>query len=347
MQDINNTNSQNEMKRETPYFREREVPIEVSHKSISQLLREMSNTGFQGRKLGEVVDVWEEMIRDPNLTIIMGLSGSMSTTGMWKIICWLIEKRYIDVLVSTGANISEDLYEALGGTYWKGSPLVDDEDLLRHKIDRFYDVFADEYEYRRMEEKISEFMMELDDEKVYSSREFLWLFGKWLAERGIYCIVSTAYKHGVPIYSPALVDSGYGIACIHALLKKGKRIKLDQAEDFRELLDICKDRRTGVIYIGGGVPKDFVQLMAVGRDLLRGWSNPLPHEYAVQITTDSPQWGGLSGCTLEEAVSWGKTSPKGKKVTCYCDATVALPLVAHALLERVGFTRKGPEFRFA
>jgi deoxyhypusine synthase len=333
------------MKRKTPYFREKEVPIEVGPKSISQLLREMSQTGFQGRKLGEVVEVWEEMIRDPDLTIIMGLTGSLSTTGMWKIVCWLIERRFIDILVSTGANISEDLYEALGGTYWKGSHLVDDEDLLRHKIDRFYDVFADEYEYRRMEEKVSEFMMELDDGKAYSSREFLWLFGKWLAERNIKCIVSTAYKYGVPIYSPALVDSGYGIACIHAL-RKNKRIKLDQAEDFREFLNLCKDRRTGVVYIGGGVPKDFVQLVTVARDMVRGWDKPLPHEYAIQITTDSPQWGGLSGCTLEEAVSWGKTSPRGKKVTCYCDATIALPLVAHALFERVKSARKGPKFEF-
>jgi deoxyhypusine synthase len=188
-------------------------------------------------------------------------------------------------------------------------------------------------------------MMGLDEGKAYSSREFLWLFGKWLAERNIKCIVSTAYQHGVPVYSPALVDSGYGIACIHAVMKN-KRIQLDQAEDFREFLNLCKDRRTGVIYIGGGVPKDFVQLVAVARDLVKGWENPVPHEYAIQITTDSPQWGGLSGCTLEEAVSWGKTSPRGKKVTCYCDATIALPLVAHALFERVKSKRKGPKFEF-
>lgn len=332
------------MKRKTPYFREKVVPIEVGKKSISQLLREMSNTGFQGRKLGEVVEIWEEMIRDPDLTIIMGLTGSMSTTGMWKLVCWLIERRFIDILVPTGANISEDLYEALGGTYWKGSWLVDDEDLLRHKIDRFYDVFADEYEYRRMEEKLSEFMLSLDDGKIYSSREFLQLLGKWLNERGLKCIVSTAYKHGVPIYCPALVDSGYGIACIHAM-QKGKLIRLDQAEDFREFTKLCANRRTGVIYVGGGVPKDIVQLIAVTRDLIGGWKEPKPHEYAIQITTDSPQWGGLSGCTLEEAVSWGKVSPH-KKVTCYCDATIALPLVVHALLERVDLERKGPTFSF-
>ena len=327
--------------RRTPYFVEKVKAIEVGNKKISELLREMGDTGFQGRKLAEAVDVWEEMInRGDNLTIIMGLAGSMSTTGMWKIVCWLIENRYIDVLVSTGANISEDILDAMGAGYWKGSHLVDDEDLLRHKIDRFYDVFADEYEYRKMEELIAEFMRTLDPNKLYTSREFLYKFGKWLDGRGIYCILSAAYRHGVPVYCPALVDSGYGVASLYA----GNGLMVDMMEDFRELSDALKDKKTGVIYVGGGVPKDFVQLAAVAREFLHGWKDIYPHEYAIQITTDSPQWGGLSGCTLEEAVSWGKTSPRGKKVTCYCDATIALPFIAHALAERVGRPRKGPDF---
>lgn len=327
--------------RKTPYFVEKVKAIKVGEKRISDLLREMGDTGFQGRKLSEVVDVWEEMIsQQENLAIIMGLSGSMSTTGMWKIICWLIENRYIDILVSTPANISEDILDAIGAGYWKGSHLVDDEDLLRHKIDRFYDVFADELEYRKMEGLIAEFMKSLDAGKLYTTREFLYKFGGWLDKRGIYCILSAAYRHKVPVYSPALVDSGYGIASLSA----GNSLMIDMMEDFRELASALKDMKTGVIYIGGGVPKDFAQLVAVAREYLHGWKDSYPHEYAIQITTDSPQWGGLSGCTLEEAVSWGKTSPKGKKVTCYCDATIALPFVSHALAERIGKPRRGPDF---
>jgi deoxyhypusine synthase len=326
--------------RKTPYFVEKVKAIDVGGKKISELLREMGDTGFQGRKLAEAVDVWEEMInRGEDLTIIMGLTGSMSTTGMWKIVCWLIENRYIDILVSTGANISEDILDAMGAGYWKGSHLVDDEDLLRHKVDRFYDVFADEYEYRKMEEMIAEFMRTLDPNKLYTSREFLYKFGRWLDGRGIRCILSAAYRHGVPVYSPALVDSGYGVASMYA----DNGLMIDMMEDFRELSHALKDRKTGVIYIGGGVPKDFVQLVAVAREFLHGWKESQPHEYAIQITTDSPQWGGLSGCTLEEAVSWGKTSPRGKKITCYCDATIALPFISHALAERVGRPRKGPD----
>jgi deoxyhypusine synthase len=140
-----------------------------------------------------------------------------------------------------------------------------------------------------------------------------------------------------------LVDSGYGVAALTAGVK-GKDLKVDMMEDFRELTRAIDEiGKSGVIYIGGGVPKDFVQLVTVCRDLLRGGEVPYPHDYAIQITTDSPQWGGLSGCTLEEAISWGKTSPEGKNVTCYCDATIALPLIVHALSERIEGPRKGPD----
>lgn len=330
--------------RKTPYFKKKLETIEVKKKSISQLLAEMAKTGFQGRKLGEAVEVWEEMLKDKNLMILMGYSGSMSTTGMWKIICWLIENRYIDVLVSTGANISEDILEAMGAPYWQGSHMVDDADLLRHKIDRFYDVFADELEYRKMENLIAEFMIGLDVDRSYSSRGFLYQFGKWLSERGIKCIVSTAYENKVPIFCPAIVDSGYGIAAITASGKE-KNIKVDQMEDFREFVELGeKYRKTGVVYVGGGVPKDFTQLLAVALDLKRGGEAPYPHDYAIQITADSPQWGGLSGCTFQEAVSWGKISAFGRNVVCYCDATIALPLIAHALNERVKSKRHCPDF---
>jgi deoxyhypusine synthase len=330
--------------RKTPYFKEKVKAIEVKRKSLSKLLDEMTDTGFQGRKLGEVVQIWDGMLKEKGLTVFMGLTGSMSTTGMWKIICWLIKNRYIDVLVSTGANISEDILDAMGPGYWKGSHLADDADLLKWQVDRFYDVYADELEYRKMEYLIKDFVLQLEDSRAYSSREFLYEFGKFLTKKGIDGIVSTAYKNKVPIYSPALVDSGYGMGVIEASLN-GKEIVIDQTRDFLELLEIGKrTKETGVVYIGGWVPKDTVQLITVALDLTRGGDVPYPHKYAIQITTDSPQWGGLSGCTLDEAVSWGKISPGTKKATCYCDATIALPLVTHALNERVKSPRKGPDF---
>jgi len=131
--------------------------IEVGKRSISGLLDEMAQTGFQGKKLGEVAEIWADMARQKDLTVFLGITGSLSTTGQWKIIRWLIEKRYVDVLVSTGANISEDILEALGYHYYQGTWLADDEELLRLKIDRFYDVYADEMQYRKLENTIYKF----------------------------------------------------------------------------------------------------------------------------------------------------------------------------------------------
>ncbi len=204
--------------------------IEVGKKSVSRLLDEMAQTGFQGKKLGEVAKIWTEMTSRKGLTIFMGLTGSLSTTGQWKIVRWLIEKRYVDVLVSTGANISEDLLEAIGYGYYQGTWLANDEELLRLKIDRFYDVYADEYEYRKLEDLILKFASGLDDKLVYSTREFLWLFGEYQSKKGIRSITAAAYERKVPVYSPGLIDSGYGVA-LSLLKRKGKLIRLDQTKD--------------------------------------------------------------------------------------------------------------------
>jgi deoxyhypusine synthase len=325
-----------------PYLKEKLTPIEIKEKSISQLLKEMSDTGFQGRKLGEAADVWGRMIKDKDVTIIMGFAGSMSTTGQWKIINWLIENHFIDVLVSTGANISEDIQDFLHG-YYKGHWLVDDEDLFKHNVFRYYDVFTDGLKYRKMTELIREFINTLEEKYPYSSREFCENFGKFLMERKIDCLLSTAYKQKIPVFSPAIVDSEYGIAAVLSRRWDKKNVIVDQMKDFDELSKIGeKSKKTGVIYIGGGVPKDFIQLLTAVVGILKGEKLEYPHEYAIQITTDSPQWGGLSGCTFEEAVSWGKITKEDKnKTICYCDATIALPIIVHALNEKIKTKRQG------
>jgi len=310
--------------------------IEVGKKSVSKLLDEMSQTGFQGKKLGEVTKIWAEMARQKDLTVFLGLTGSLSTTGQWKIIRWLVEKRYVDVIVSTGANISEDILEALGYHYYQGTWLADDEELLRLKIDRFYDVYADEFQYRKLENTIYKFASTLKNEGVYSTREFLYRFGEFQSKKGINSITAAAYRAKVPMYSPGLIDSGYGVALSLLKRQKGKTIRLDQTKDMEELAQIAeRTKRTGVVYLGGGVPKDTIQLSTIIKSLAKGGEEETPHEYAIQITADSPQWGGLSGCTLEEAISWGKIKSDAKKATLYADITLALPIVAHALNEKV------------
>ncbi len=329
------------------YLAKKMETIEVKRRSISELLTAMAQTGFQGRSLADAYAVLRDMIAEKDNTIFLGLAGSMSTTGQWKIVKWLIENRYVDVLVSTGANVSEDLIEGLGFSYYQGSATADDGDLLAHQIDRYHDVYVDEMQYRQLEAFIGAFMATLDGSPPLSSAAFLRLFGKYQDERGIDSITAAAYRAGVPIFSPALADSGYGIAAATLYREKGIRVVLDQFADLTALGEIGdKATNTSVVYVGGGVPKDTIQLVTVMVDLFRGGEEVYPHKYAVQITTDSPQWGGLSGCTFEEAVSWGKIAEHGNRAVCYCDATIALPILSHALVETLDGPRQGADLRF-
>ena len=331
-----------------PFFNKNSSLSRLKEQTHFQLLAEMAKTGFQGRKLGEAADAWASMLKEEGLTVILGLTGSMSTTGQWKIINWLIDNRFIDVLVSSGANISEDILEAMGGTYWQGSHTVDDVKLLKYKIDRFYDVYADEMEYRRMESLIADFMKSLHSDQKYSSAEFLHLFGKELSSKGVKSIVAKAYENKIPIFCPAIVDSAYGIAyLLSRKIGKNVNLNIDEMKGFDQLVKIKgAAKNTGAIFIGGGVPKDFIQLTTVARSLTesRRYERIYPHKYAIQITTDSQQWGGLSGCTFDEAISWGKTSNDGVNVQCHCDATIALPIIVHALSERLERRENYPDF---
>lgn len=335
--------------------------IEVKKRKISELIDLMAETGFQGKKLGEVSRIWEKMINDPKVTIIMGLSGSMSTTGQAKIINWLIENRYIDILVSTGANVSEDIILGMGYSYWQGSHLANDTNLLENNINRYYDVYGEDAEYSEMIKLIAEFYKTCDSNTNYSSRVLLKNFGEWLNKKNITCIVSKAAKYNVPIFCPAIVDSPFGDAALLAQREYNKKLVIDQVVDFTEWIKLGEGfQKSGVIYIGGGVPKDFIQISAVSSALLyednkqknrgnskfrdKGGEYFYPHSYAIQITTDSPQWGGLSGCTFEEATSWGKEMDGGDNAICYCDATIALPLISHYLKDKNIKRKKIPKF---
>lgn len=308
-------------------------PIEVSDKSFAELLSAMANTGFQGRKLGEAFEIWLEMLREENITILMGLSGAMVPAGMRKIIAWLIRNRYIDVLVSTGANIFHDIHEAMGFKHYIGNEHADDCRLFEEGIDRIHDVFAYEKEFNVIDFMLADIISEMDG--VISSREFLFEIAKRLDFKDRNSILASAYESGVPVFCPAINDSSIGIAAALA----ERKVAIDTIRDVEELTEIVvNSEKTGVIYVGGGVPKNFIQQTEVVARL-KGY-DVKGHEYAIQITTDVPQFGGLSGCTFEEGVSWGKISGKAKKVQVICDATIALPILAHGL---IGVRRAGVE----
>ncbi|MGQ9788650.1 MAG: deoxyhypusine synthase [Candidatus Hadarchaeaceae archaeon] len=325
-------------------------PIEVRPgRSISNLTKLMLQIGFQGRKLGEVFEVWSRMLREKRNTIWMGLAGAMVPAGMRRIISYLIKRRMIDVLVSTGANLYHDFHEARGGKHYVGSHMVDDVKLREHYVDRIYDVFADEKEFYRSDLLIEkEFCPHLSDMYHYSSREIIYELGKFLENYGGEkdSIILSAYQSGVPIFCPALNDSSLGFSIMFANRRRGRRIILDSLKDVNESSRITElAGNTSVIYIGGGVPKNFIQQTAVIASYQTRQDRS--HKYALQISMDAPMWGGLSGCTFEEAQSWGKINQRAEKVMCYVDATIALPIVSQALGEKFKKLRRNfPVFKW-
>jgi len=309
----------------------------VPSENVGELLAGMARTGFQGRRLGESVEVWAGMIRDPDCTILLGLSGAMIPAGMQRVLMELAGRNFFDVLVSTGANIFHDTCEHLGVRHYQGHHETDDADLFSRGIDRIHDIWAYEKEFRAVDRRIADFSKSIAPFRG-SSREFIDRLGRQLRKDApeSRSLVTTCTEKGIPVFIPALADSSIGIGLVMAR-REGAAVDVDQLADVDEITTIVEgSKRTGVVYIGGGVPKNFIQQTQVVASIhgqeLGG------HAYAVQYTTDAPHWGGLSGCTFEEAVSWGKESPTSSRVQVFCDATIALPLVTSALIAR-GETR--------
>jgi deoxyhypusine synthase len=314
-------------------------PVDVKLRTVGELTEAMLNVGFQGRKLAEAVEVWTRMVKD-NVTIFMGLSGAMVPAGMRKLIAFLIQHKLIGCLVSTGANIFHDCHEALGNSHYVGTHKVNDVELCKLGIDRIYDIFAYEQKFEATDWLINDFAMTLPA-KSYSSAEFMKLLGEHVEKVGgaSDSIIVSAYKHDVPLFVPALCDSSIGLS-LYLVKLSGKDVLIDHIEDICQITDIVRgSESSGVIYVGGGVPKNFIQQTAMAIKIASGGDEDYGHNYAIQFTTDSPQWGGLSGCTLEEAVSWGKVRERAQKVQVFVDATIALPIVVHAVAENLGLSK--------
>ncbi len=320
-------------------------PVRVQPRNnLPNLLQEMGQTAFQGKNLSSAVQVWKEMLQQ-EVTILLGLAGALIPAGMRHLLVYLIQNRLIDCLVSTGANLFHDIHETLGKYHWQGSCTVDDLALKKQGIDRIYDVFAKEEEFTQVDRFVLNFARSLNPSRAFSTREFFALLGKHLyPHRRQDGILTSAAKAGVPVYCPALGDSSIGIALAQNL--KSPNFLFDILADVQETAFItANSKATGVIYLGGGTPKNFLQQTEVTATLM-GLKVP-GHRYAIQVTTDAPHWGGLSGCTFEEAQSWGKISEKAEKVTLYCDSTIALPLMVNALAheKKIVSERVHPEMK--
>lgn len=297
--------------------------------TADQILDRMEWISFQGRNLGTAHRVWQRMLGD-DVLIFLGVAGALSAGGLRMVIAHLIAGRYIDCLVSTGANLYHDLHETRGRRHFIGSPRTDDRALQTHHIDRVFDTLIDEDEFIENDIWIAQFVSTLDP-RPYSSREFLYRLGGHLwDETGRDGILTRAFRSNVPIFCPAIADSSIGMGISQARMVDASKGNLDVIGDIAESANLVIRRpRTASIVLGGGTPKNFINQASVQADFYR--PGIAGHQYALQIVTDVPHFGGASGSTLDEAQSWGKLAADADYVTVHADATLALPLLVSGL----------------
>jgi deoxyhypusine synthase len=288
--------------------------------SVEALVRRMAHCGFGARRLAEAVEIYELMLSG-ECTKFLTLSGAMVPAGMRNIISTLIRNGYVDVLVTTGANLVHDIIESFGH-HCLGTQDSDDAALRADGVSRIYDVFIRDEDFVRFEELMQGALPSMP--QPISGRELMRLLGAQISDSR--SILRSACDMGVPVFCPALPDSMIGLqAWLHTQTKK---LSVDAFADVKEIVDICYEaERSGIVIVGGGVPKNFaLQSMLV---------TPKTFDLAIQLTTDTPENGGLSGATLSEAVSWGKISADARYVTVYGDATITLPMMVAATLDRI------------
>ena len=306
--------------------------------TVDQLMQQFKGSGsFGAGRLARACNIYEKMVRDKECAVFLSLSGAVVPAGMRTLVADLIRANLVDVVVSTGASMVHDAIEALNGHHYKGSWVVDDDELYKYHIFRIYDVFVPEEDYVRLDYKLAEMYREIAAErkgKSLASNEFAWEIGKRLKDQN--SILRVAYEENVPIFIPAVRDSEFGyIHLLHTSQENQKNIlEVDAFKDVPLICDICgKSPKNGMMVIGGGVPRNTVQSAAIAAK--KGM------DYAVVITMDRPETGGLSGSTLKETVSWGKVKGEADKVMVIGDALIIFPIIVASVVERLGskFTR--------
>jgi deoxyhypusine synthase len=316
--------------------------------TADEVLARMERISFQGRNLAAARHVWRKMLED-EVTIFLGMAGALSAGGLRLIVAHLIAHRYVDCLVSTGANLYHDLHETRGQHHYLGSPHADDAALAADRIDRVYDTLADEEEFIANDSWIADFAATLEA-RPYTSREFLYLLGGHLWKTtGRDGILTAAYCANVPVFCPAIADSSIGMGLSQARQKRPGTGQVDIIGDIVESANLVIRRpRTASVVLGGGTPKNFINQASVQAEYYCAQVGG--HKYALQIVTDVPHFGGASGSTLEEAQSWGKLATDAVRVSVQADATIALPLLVSALAstaESVLARRRAPVFTLA
>ena len=304
-------------------------------KNASGVLSTFTRTGFQSRNLGRCYKVLLDLLKDPERPIVfMSLAGAMVPGGLRKVISDMIKLHIVDVLVSTGANLYHDFYESMGYRHYLAQDNVDDVFLRKKRVNRMLDIYADDDQFTTADAHIVKLTEKLPPNR-YSTREYLHFLGSQVRDPD--SILGVASRENVPVFCPAISDSSIGIALAAYVAKRVREDKpyltVDVIKDNLEAVSAREQApKSAAIVIGGGVPKNFIQQIApmgeVVGIVLEG------HTYGVQITTDDPKWGGLSGCTFQESQSWGKYVNGASLATVYADATIALPILFQGLIDQ-------------
>ena len=330
--------------------------IDLKQHNVVSLVDAMSHMAYSARDLSRAASIYDMMLRDTDCGVILCLAGSLISAGLQKVFVDMIRNNMVDAIVSTGANIvDQDFFEALGYKHYlapeESKYGAMDAELRELMIDRIYDTFIDEKELRICDDTMKQIVDSLEL-RPQSSREVIQAMGKYLADNGRTpaagnpdSIVFAAYEMGVPIFCPAFSDcsAGFGLVA-HQHERQGKpMVSIDSAKDFYELTKLkIENPSTGLLMIGGGVPKNFAQDIVVAADILG--VDAAMHKYAIQITVADSRDGALSGSTLKEASSWGKVELTYEQMV-FSEATLALPLIAgYAFHKQAAAARKGKRF---
>jgi deoxyhypusine synthase len=323
-----------------------------SIKTLDELLESMASTAFGARRLGEAFRVLNAMIKDPDCFIIGTFSGAMTMAKMGLILCEMIDRGFLDAMVATGALVMHGLVENAGSTHFRYDPKWRDEELYKRGYNRVYDTIEAERNLYGMSLILDKIWEGLDHQSPCSSYQLLAKVGQHLSEKGQgRGILRSAWEKRVPVYIPAFTDSELGLDfSIHNRLRRRQEKPPLRFDPFLDLEDYTKRiqaaKWVGIFTVGGGVPRNWSQQVGPyvealfrrfgeGKELSR-------FRYAVRICPEPVHWGGLSGCTYSEGVSWGKFVPLdegGQWAEVLCDATIAWPVLMKALIER--FDREG------
>ncbi len=303
--------------------------IDIKSFDARKIIDGMGKMSFTSRDTARAAGIFNEMLADKDCSIFLTLAGSTSAGGCMNLYTDLVKNNMIDAIVATGASIIDmDFFEALGFKHYQGSQFQDDTELRKNYIDRIYDTYIDEEELQACDQAICDIANKMEP-RSYTSREFVKELGKYLKsnakKKG--SLIEAAYDNDVPIFCPAFTDSSAGFGLVmHQEQNPDKHLTIDSVREFRELTEIkLQSKQSGLLMIGGGVPKNFVQDTVVCAELL-GKKVDM-HKYAIQVTVADTRDGACSSSTLKEASSWGKVDVT-KEQMVFAEATSVLPLIA-------------------